>query len=173
MSWSFSGWVACAWVFAVKELSMTEDEMFRKFGCGCRALIKLCELKGKPITQEYLIEKFRPHFGKRWETQLGITATSDLIYMAQNLEICNFADTHVSINYVRERLRKQDTEGIFLITDNWFNQDGELLEPFYHCSLLLQIDQKQLEVHTREGAENTILHLDLLPVLRSHFLVLG
>jgi len=152
---------------------MTEDEMFRKFGCGCRALLALYKIKGFEITQEELIEKFRPHFGDRWKTQLGISFTSDIIDMARNLGLCKFADTHVSIDYIRERLQNRDTEGIFLITDNWINQDGELVESFYHCSLLLSLDQRQLEVHAEEDAENTKLPLDLLPRLQAHFLVLG
>jgi len=116
-----------------KIMTDQQERLFNTYGCGCRCLIKLSELHGRPITKAAFLARFLPKYGKLWGEQIGGTITSTLIDIARELEICTHADTRTDLSKIRE-IASKDCSGIIVTTDREVSEDGTT-HPLFHCRL--------------------------------------
>lgn len=112
----------------------TEQKIqFDAFGCACRCLIKLCEMHGKPISEEKFLSVYFERYRTTWEKKCGGTMTSMVIDIARELELCTDADTRTDQQFVVSQFGK--TFGILAITDRE-KHDAGTFRPNYHCRLI-------------------------------------
>ena len=69
-----------------------QEAQFNLFGCGPRCIIKLAELRQKPITKAEFIDRFAPKY-PAWNTQCGVVNHSDIINIARELGLARSAKT--------------------------------------------------------------------------------
>jgi hypothetical protein len=118
----------------------SEQELaFNTFGCGCRCLIKLSELQGKPTTNAAFLAKFLPNYGKLWGEQIGGTITSTLIDIARDMGLCTYADTRTDLKKVREIINK-GCAGVIVTTDREIDANG-VKHQLFHCRLFRGFDR--------------------------------
>jgi hypothetical protein len=114
-------------------MTAEQETAFNTYGCGCRCLIKLSEIHGRPISKSDFLSQFLPKYERVWGQHLGGSITSTLIDIARDLDICTRADTRTDQSKVNEIISR-GCAGVMIITDRELAIDGSTHQLF-HCRL--------------------------------------
>jgi hypothetical protein len=115
-----------------------QAEQFNRFGCGCRCLMRLRELREMPIlSREDFIESFVELFKAAWSKRCGVTNTSALIDIGRKLDLCDFADTISYLPKAKRMLEADAYSGALLLTHRSIDRETGAISERDHCRLYL------------------------------------
>ena len=111
-----------------------QEAQFNLFGCGPRCIIKLAELRQKPITKAEFIDRFAPKY-PAWNTQCGVVNHSDIINIARELGLARSAEDFGDRAKVRQLAESTPTPGVLVLTEREQAPNGDWSER-HHIRLL-------------------------------------
>ena len=151
-----------------------QEAQFNLFGCGSRCIIKLAELRQKPITKAEFIDRFAPKY-PAWNTECGGVTASDIINITRELGLARTAEALGDPAKVRQLAESTPAPGVLILTEREPAPDGGWGE-LHHVRLLrgFAADKWLLWDPSQDGrdVDNRPFTEAELEERRAHFVVL-
>ena len=116
-----------------------QAKQFNDFGCASACVILLSECHQQPISRDEFAARFEAEFysPKSRYGQLGLVG---LLNICMALGLCRDMQPIRCLNTVRGMVLKDQTRGVFLLTDRAFDDASA---PHFHFSLVLGCDPQK------------------------------
>ena len=128
-----------------------------KYGCMSKALRKLAERRGKPISLKAYCERCEKFFHPKY---YGALITSTLIEVGKELGLCSWAHTFVNLERAKRIVR--ESSGLFVITEKFWHGEARCFDgPHARLVLDYQNNKWVLWNEDHEGREERLTDDDL------------
>lgn len=111
-----------------------QEEQFSKYGCACRCLLALSNIKGPAKTKAEFIDEFSPSY-PQWTERCGVTDIAMLIDIARKLGLGANYTILLGQPEVRKSINEKRAAFVLFLSEKTMQKDGTFT-PFYHCSLV-------------------------------------